>query len=394
MPFERCVHERMKRRAVAVQQLRALGKRQPHGTVSAVVGVVTGGLVAEKVDRKLPRNSRFQQIYDVAVIGNRNAPARTLCMQRERKHLVQIVRNHLHPTLIEPGLNTGAVHFRKHANRAGDVRGLGLRAAHAAEAGTHEHLARQIPVRRHAKVLSAHAENRVERAVDDSLRADVHPAARGHLPVVGNAHLLGNLPVIEVIEHADHQRVGQNNARGFRPAREQSQRMAGLEHQRLLVGQFFEVTLDEAVLQPVLAGLPGFAVGDQFVGVERDLKVQIVVDHHLERLARKALTLVLVDGLAVNTPLGTVAIGVDAAARFQLFQELRRKRFVQTLRHVPQRVFERLPRLREGQPVAAIRRTANVRLKFRHLRQCVRQRNFDCSRSVFSAHMHSPPFFN
>ena len=60
----------------------------------------------------------------------------------------------------------------------------------------------------------------------------------------------------------------------------------------------FEVFLDQAVLHPVLAHLAGLAVGDQLIGIEGDVEVQVVVYHHLEGLALDAGALVLVDGLA------------------------------------------------------------------------------------------------
>ena len=64
--------------------------------------------------------------------------------------------------------------------------------------------------------LDGDAEDGVERAVYNALRTDVHPASGGHLSIIGDAHLFGDLPVVLVVEHADHQRVGDNDARRFR----------------------------------------------------------------------------------------------------------------------------------------------------------------------------------
>ena len=158
--------------------------------------------------------------------------------------------------------------------------------------------------------------------MDDALRADVHPAAGGHLTVVGDAERGGAVEVLLIVEGADHQAVGDDDAGRHLVGVEQAQRMAGHDDQRLLVGQLLEVLLDEAVLHPVLADLTGLTVGDQLIGIERNVEVEVVVDHDLNGAALDALALVLVDGLAVELALGTEAIAVDAAVLLELGGEL------------------------------------------------------------------------
>ena len=85
--------------------------------------------------------------------------------------------------------------------------------------------------------------------------------------------------------------------------------------QSLLVSHDLQVLLDQAVLHPVLADLAGLTVGDQLIGIQSDIEVQVVVDHHLEGLALGALALVLLDGLAVDAALGTVAVGRNSPKR-------------------------------------------------------------------------------
>ena len=99
---------------------------------------------------------------------------------------------------------------------------------------------------------------------------------------------------------------------------EQTQRMTGHDNERLLVGQLLKILLDETVLHPVLADLTGLAVGDQLVGIERNVKVKVVVDHDLNGTTLDALALVLVNGVTVQLALGTEAVAVDAAVLFQL----------------------------------------------------------------------------
>ena len=133
------------------------------------------------------------------------------------------------------GLDAAFVHFGKDAHSAGDLSRFGLGAAHAAQARGDEQLAGQVAFGRDAQELAARIEDGVERAVDDALGADVHPAAGGHLAIVGNAHLLGDLPIVDVVEHAHHQGVGQNNAGRLFFGGEQAHRVAGFNDQRLVV---------------------------------------------------------------------------------------------------------------------------------------------------------------
>ena len=103
---------------------------------------------------------------------------------------------------------------------------------------------------------------------------------------------------------------------------EETEGVTGHDDEGLLVGQLLEVLLDEAVLHPVLADLTGLTVGDQLIGIESDVEVEVVVDHDLNGLALDALALVLVDGLAVELALGTEAVTVDTAVLFELLRKL------------------------------------------------------------------------
>ena len=158
--------------------------------------------------------------------------------------------------------------------------------------------------------------------MDDALGADVHPAAGGHLAVVGNAERGSAVEVLLVIEGTDHQAVGDDDARSHLVGVEEAQRMTGHDDEGLLIGQLLEVLLDQAVLHPVLADLTGLTVGDELIGIQSDIEVEVVVDHDLNGLALDALALVLVDGLAIELALGTEAVAIDTAVLFELLRKL------------------------------------------------------------------------
>ena len=158
--------------------------------------------------------------------------------------------------------------------------------------------------------------------MDDALRADVHPAAGSHLAVVGDSHLLADLPVPLVVEVSDHEGIGDDDAGGLRAGGKQPQRVAAHDDQGGVLGELGEVFLDESVLQPVLADAAGFAIGDELVGVEGDVEVEVVVDLHLEGLALGAAALILVDRTALEMTSRTPAVGVDAAEGAKFLEEL------------------------------------------------------------------------
>src|SRR5699024_3881233 len=96
-----------------------------------------------------------------------------------------------------------------------------------------------------------------------------------------------------------------------------------------------------------------------------DFKVQVVVDHHLESLARQTFSLVLADRLSVYAACRTVSVGVYPSSGGELFQKFRSEFFVELLRHITKSIFERDPGLRLCQAEASVRSAADSRLKLR-----------------------------
>ena len=107
---------------------------------------------------------------------------------REAECFLGCLRDFGDPALAVSGLDAGVVDFRDNADTARNLDCLRLCAAHAAETAGHEEVACEIAVCRDAEILSAGVQNRIEGTVDDALRADVHPAACGHLAVARAAH--------------------------------------------------------------------------------------------------------------------------------------------------------------------------------------------------------------
>ena len=94
--------------------------------------------------------------------------------------------------------------------------------------------------------------------------------------------------------------------------------MTGRNHQCLMPCQFLQIEFDEPVLHPVLADLPGLAVGHEFIGVQRNINIQIIIDHHLKCFSFETIPLIFIDGPAGNFLWGPEAIPVNSSHGQQL----------------------------------------------------------------------------
>ncbi len=155
-------------------------------------------------------------------------------------------------------------------------RGERLRAAHAAQARGQDPLARGVA----AEVLARGFHERLVRALQDALRADVDPRAGRHLAVHDEALGLELAKVLPGRPLADEVRVRDEHARrvrracgtGPRPcptARAASRRRPELA----------ELAHDDVERLPRARGLAGAAVDDEVVGALGHLGIEVVVQH-------------------------------------------------------------------------------------------------------------------
>ena len=98
--------------------------------------------------------------------------------------------------------------------------------------------------------------------------------------------------------------------------------MTAHHDQSLLIRKLFQIFFDQSVLHPVLADLSGFPIGYQFVRIQGYIKVQVVIDHHLQCFAFDTFSLVFVYWLAVQLSLRAEAIPIDTASFFQFLGKL------------------------------------------------------------------------
>src|SRR5659263_571879 len=199
----------------------------------------------------------------------------------------------------------------------------------------------QIFIVGYAKFLASRVHDGVERPVDYSLRADVHPPACSHLPIVRNAHLLSNVPVVTVVKHAYHEGVRDHDPRAFGPGPEESYRVPRFHDESLVVRQHLKILLEQPVLHPVLTNLSCLTIGHKLIGVQCDIEVQVIVDHHLKGFPFDAVAFVLIDGLAPDMALRPETIAVDPSPGAQFLQEFRSHHLMQLLWYIAKCVLQR-----------------------------------------------------
>ena len=128
-------------------------------------------------------------------------------------------------------------------------------------------------------MLAAHLGEGLERALDDALRADVDPAAGGHLAV-------HHEPLaIELVEHLPigpfgHEvGVGDQHAGRVAVGAEHADGLARLDDQGLILVQPLERFDDLVETLPVARGAPDTAINDKALRVLGDFFVEIIHQH-------------------------------------------------------------------------------------------------------------------
>ena len=150
-----------------------------------------------------------------------------------------------------------------------------LGAAHPAEARGEHH----APAQRPAEVLAGELRERLVRALEDPLGADVDPGPRGHLAVHHQALPLEIPEDVPGRPLADEVGVGDQHPRRPLVRAEHGDRLAALDEQRLVVGEAAQLADDGVEGLPAAGRAAGAAVHDQLVRVLGHLRVEVVHQH-------------------------------------------------------------------------------------------------------------------
>ena len=187
--------------------------------------------------------------------------------------------------VLQPHLDAARLAFHRQHGGARHHRGQRLRAAHAAEAGGEDPLAREAA----AVVAPAHLDEGLVGALHDALAADVDPRARRHLP---EHHQALAVELVEVLERGPVRHdvgVGDQHARRVGVRAEDADRLARLHQQRLVGLQRAQRGDDAVEALPVARGPADAAVDDQLRRPLRHLRIEVVHEHAQRRFGEPAL---------------------------------------------------------------------------------------------------------
>jgi hypothetical protein len=104
-----------------------------------------------------------------------------------------------------------------------------------------------------------------------------------------------------------------------------------------------------------LTNLSSLTIGNQLIGIERYVEVEVVVDHYLQSFARQTVSSVFVNRLCFDVSRGTISIPVDFAPSDQFNQKFRGKPFMEWLRDIAQCILKRNFGLFAREPETTIR---------------------------------------
>ena len=270
---------------IAAAKLARRGQREVSGHV-AVERIVRRGLVGHQVEVHAAPEQLGKDLGGVADDAHAERSLLFDGALHPTHGVVEVVGELVEVARLESSLRPRRVDLHAEEGGPGHGRGERLRAAHATEAGREDGPAAQV-VR--AEVLAARGAEGLVGALQDALRADVDPRAGGHLPIHHQAACLEvakDLPGGPVGHEVG---VGDEHARGIGMAAQDTDRLAALHQQRLVVAEGLERGDDPFERRPVAGGLPRSAVDDQILGSFRHLRVEVVHQHAHGRFLHPAL---------------------------------------------------------------------------------------------------------
>ena len=127
--------------------------------------------------------------------------------------------------------------------------------------------------------FAAIADERLVRALQDALRADVDPRARRHLAVHRQTHRLEAAELLPGRPLGHEVGVRDQHARGPLVGLDDADRLARLHEQRLVALELPQLADDRVERRPRACRATGAAVDDQVVGPLGDLGIEVVHQH-------------------------------------------------------------------------------------------------------------------
>ena len=198
-----------------------------------------------------------------------------------RERVVERVGRLVEVARLEPPLEPGRVDLDAEDGRVEHGRGERLRAAHAAEAGRQHRPPGEVAG---AEVLLGRGGERLVRALQDPLGADVDPAAGRHLAEHRQPERLEAAELVPRRPARHEHRVRDQHARRARVRPEDADGLAALDEQRLVVAEVEQRADERAQALVVPRRLARAAVDDELLRPLGHLAVEVVEQHAERRL--------------------------------------------------------------------------------------------------------------
>ena len=233
------------------------------------------GLIGDDVDVNSSTHQLGQDRRGVR--DERDAPRRSslAMLLDDRQRRVEVRRDLIKEALRQSTLRARRIDFDDESDAFVHRDREGLRAAHAPKArGDCERA-----LERSTEVLARDRGERLVRPLQDPLRADVDPRARGHLPVHRQTERLELAEFLPCRPARDEEAVRDEHARRPLVRAEDADRLSRLHEKRLVLLETRERRQDAIERGPRARRASGAAVHDELVGPLRDVRVEVVLDH-------------------------------------------------------------------------------------------------------------------
>ena len=251
------------------------------------------GLVGDDVDRRVLLQQRGHQLRGVAEHTDRQRPTLVAGLDRELEGVRERVGLHVEVAVLDPALDARVVALDADRDTVVHRHRERLRATHATEPGGQRDRAGEragaVAADRARRELLGDGRERLERALQDALGADVDPRAGGHLPVHREPEVLEPPELLPVRPVADEVGVRDQHPRRPLVGAHHADRLAALDEQRLVALEGAQRAHDRVEGLPRPCGLARAAVHHEGVGVLGVVRVEVVHQHPKRRLGLPAL---------------------------------------------------------------------------------------------------------
>ena len=268
---------------VAAQRL-GVAERQAVRDIT-VQRIVRRRLVGHDVGREAAARERGEDVGRVALERHGSGHAILLPALDALERLVEVVGALVDIARREPALDSGAVDLDHERNPAVHRDGERLGPTHAAEASRDDQPAGQAA----PEVAPRELRERLVGALQDALRADVDPAAGGHLSVHREAAIFKIAETIPRRPRRHEQRIGDEHAGSPGMGAEDGDGLARLHDERLVVFEPAEGRDDGVERGPAACRPPRPAIDDEILGTFGDVGIEVVHQHAERGFLRPSL---------------------------------------------------------------------------------------------------------